>query len=99
MKRYIEADRSLWPALTARVSRDDAALQGRVAEILSRVRGEGDAGLRAVVASIDGTVPADWRVSEAEFAEAEKTLDQIDADENLKTPLREMLETLNNRKK
>ena len=35
----------------------------------------------------------------AEFAEAEKTLDQIDADENLKTPLREMLETLNNRKK
>ena len=74
MKRYIEADRSLWPALTARVSRDDAALQGRVAEILSRVRGEGDAGLRAVVASIDGTVPADWRVSEAEFAEAEKAV-------------------------
>ena len=74
MKRYIEADRSLWPALTARVSRDDAALQGRVAEILARVRGEGDAGLRAVVASIDGTVPADWRVSEAEFAEAEKAV-------------------------
>ncbi len=35
----------------------------------------------------------------AEFAEAKKRLDEISADEDQKTPLREMLETLNNRKK
>ena len=74
MRTYIEPDRSLWPSLAARVSRDDAALESRVAEILSRVRGEGDAGLRAVVQSIDGTVPADFRVSAAEFEEAEKAV-------------------------
>lgn len=74
MKRYIEPDRSLWPSLTARVSRDDAALEKRVTGILSAVRAEGDAGLREVVRSIDGWVPDSFQVSGAEFDEAEKAV-------------------------
>ena len=74
MKRYIEPERSLWPSLTKRVQRDDAAVEGRVAEILAAVRKDGDAGLRAVVQAIDGVVPADFRVGEAEFDAAEKAV-------------------------
>ena len=53
MKRYNNPDRSLWPALTERVTADDAVIEGRVQAILERVRTQGDKALVELSLEID----------------------------------------------
>ena len=53
MKRYNNPDRSLWPALTERVTADDAVIESRVLAILERVRTRGDKALAELSLEID----------------------------------------------
>ena len=53
MKRYNNPDRSLWPALTERVTADDAVIESRVLAILERVRTQGDKALAELSLEID----------------------------------------------
>src|SRR5512138_4015788 len=63
-------------ALLARPAlKNDAALSARVAEIIARVRREGDAALRALTAQYDRVTPDALEVGPAEFDAAEKRLD------------------------
>ena len=55
--------------------KDDAALSARVAEIIARVRREGDAALRALTAQYDRVTLDALEVGPAEFDAAEKRLD------------------------
>ena len=60
-----------WAALCQRAVFDDSLIEGRVGSILQRVKEGGDEALRAITTEIDGTCPADFKVSEAEFKKAE----------------------------
>ena len=64
-------------ALLARPAlKNDAALAARVAEIVARVRSEGDAALRALTAQHDRVTLDTLEVSAAEFDAAEKRLEE-----------------------
>ena len=51
---YDNPPRDAWPALTARVTRDDAEIDRRVAAILNEVRTDGDEALRRIARRIEG---------------------------------------------
>ena len=51
---YDNPPRDAWPALTARVTRDDAEIDRRVAAILNEVRTGGDRALRDITRRIEG---------------------------------------------
>ena len=71
MKRYIEPDRALWPALTERVMTDDVVIESRVMSILSQVCSDGDRALVELAAEIDKVdLSSGIEVTEAEIAEA-----------------------------
>ena len=64
-------------ALLARPAlKNDAALAARVAEIIARVRSEGDAALRALTAQYDRVTLDSLEVGAAEFDAAEKRLEE-----------------------
>ena len=50
---YDNPPRDAWPALTARVTRDDAEIDRRVAAILNEVRTGGDEALRRIARRIE----------------------------------------------
>lgn len=54
MELIINPPRGEWAALVERNTPDDATIESRVADIVERVRREGDAGLRALAREIDG---------------------------------------------
>jgi histidinol dehydrogenase len=71
MKRYIEPDRALWPALTERVMTDDVVIESRVNAILERVRRDGDKALIELASEIDKVDLSEGiEVSQSEIAEA-----------------------------
>ena len=75
MKVYINPEKSLWPALTERVTTDDAVIEGRVNAILERVRRDGDKALIELAQEIDKVDLSNGvEVSEAEIAEAVATV-------------------------
>ena len=53
MKRYNNPDKTLWSALTERVTADDAVIESRVLAILERVRTQGDKALVDLSLEID----------------------------------------------
>lgn len=53
MKLYNNPDKALWPALTERVTSDDAVIESRVQAILERVRKDGDKALVEIASEID----------------------------------------------
>ncbi|MEO8465219.1 MAG: histidinol dehydrogenase [Gammaproteobacteria bacterium] len=63
-------------ALARPALKNDAQLTARVAEIIARVRAEGDAALRALTAQYDRVSPDSLEVEAAEFDAAEKKLDE-----------------------
>ena len=75
MKRYIDPDKSLWPALTERVVTDDAMIEARVNAILERVQKDADKALCELTYEIDKVdISSGIEVSEAEIQEAEALL-------------------------
>ena len=71
MNVYINPEKSLWPALTERVTTDDAVIEGRVNAILERVRKDGDKALVELAQEIDKVDLSEGvEVSEKEIAEA-----------------------------
>ena len=72
MKRYDNPDRSLWPALTERVTTDDAVIESRVQAILERVRTYGDRALAELSLEIDKVdLSQGTEVSAEEIAQAQ----------------------------
>ena len=63
MQIYYNPERASWPELTRRSLPDDAAVEGRVAAIIERVRKDGDAALKALSQEIEGFVPDSFIVS------------------------------------
>ena len=53
MKLYNNPDKAQWPALTERVTSDDAVIEARVMAILERIRKDGDKALAEIAAEID----------------------------------------------
>ena len=77
MKRYNNPDRSLWPALTERVTVDDAVIEGRVQAILERVRALGDKALLEIALEIDKVdLASGIKVSPEEISQASDSLSQ-----------------------
>ena len=75
MKLYIEPDRTMWKALTERVTADDVVIESRVNAILERVRVGGDKALIELAYEIDKVdLSAGLEVSETEFKEAESAV-------------------------
>ena len=71
MNVYINPEKSLWQALTERVTTDDAVIEGRVNAILERVRKDGDKALVELAQEIDKVCLSEGvEVSEKEIAEA-----------------------------
>lgn len=54
---YDNPPRDAWPALTARITRDDAEIDRRVAAILNEVRTGGDEALRRIAAASRASRP------------------------------------------
>lgn len=70
MELIINPPRGAWAALVERNIPDDAAIESRVADIVERVRREGDAGLRALAREIDGADVGALEVSSEEIEAA-----------------------------
>ena len=83
MRIYDNPARSEWAALCRRSLPDDAAIEERVADILERVRKDGDGALKALSQEIEGFVPESFVVSAEEMEEAARLLP-----ENLKAAIR-----------
>lgn len=71
MKLYIEPDRTIWKALTERVTADDVVIESRVNAILERVRVGGDKALLELAYEIDKVDLSEGiEVTQTEIAEA-----------------------------
>ncbi len=70
MQIITEPERKLWHGLLQRPVLDAAALEEKVAAILSEVQQNGDAAVRQYTAMFDGAVPAQIAVSSAEMETA-----------------------------
>lgn len=71
MKLYIEPDRTMWKALTERVTADDVVIESRVNAILERVRVDGDKALLELAYEIDKVDLSEGiEVTQTEIAEA-----------------------------
>ena len=77
MKTVFRPSREDWPSLCRRAEQDDAVISGRVREILSRIKSGGEPSLREIVKEIEGAVPADFRVYEAEILAAGEVVPQV----------------------
>ncbi len=74
IKIYENPPRDAWPALTARVTRNDGDIAEQVAAILSEVRTGGDEALRSIVRRIEGFVPERFELSQAQLDEAARSV-------------------------
>lgn len=81
MKLYINPDKTLWPALTERVTSDDAVIEARVQALLERVRKDGDKALTEIAAEIDKVdLSAGIEVNHEEILQAsEEVSDELKA--------------------
>ena len=70
MEIYINPDKNQEPCLCLRPSTDNPVVQQRVAEIIDRVRRDGDSALKALALEIDGLEIGNPECCEDEFAEA-----------------------------
>lgn len=70
MKTYLYPERSEWEALTRRPMESDAQTDAIVKEIVEQVRKWGDTALRRLTGEIEGHVPTELRVSDAEIKAA-----------------------------
>ena len=70
MELIVNPPRRTWPALVERNIPDDQAIEGRVADIVARVRNGGDAALRALTLEIDGAEIGSVELSPDERAAA-----------------------------
>ncbi len=70
MEIIVNPEKSLWPSLAERITRDNSEIEARVRTIIERVKTGGDNALREIALEIDGFCPADLRVSEEEFEKA-----------------------------
>jgi histidinol dehydrogenase len=70
MKEIKYPSRTEWPAILARPTFDNTALQGTVKSVLDRVKLEGDKAVNAYTEEFDGVKLDDLFVSEEEFDEA-----------------------------
>ena len=79
MKLYIEPDRTMWNALTERVTTDDVVIESRVSAILDRVRTNGDKALLELAYEIDKVDLSEGiEVTQVEIAEASSAVsDQL----------------------
>ena len=71
---YDNPPRDAWPALTARVTRDDAEIDRRVAAILNEVRTGGDEALRRIARRIEGFAPERFELPQAQLDEAARSI-------------------------
>ena len=71
---YDNPPRDAWPALTARVTRDDAEIDRRVAAILNEVRTGGDEALRRIARRIEGFAPERFELPQAQLDEAARNI-------------------------
>ena len=71
---YDTPPRDAWPALTARVTRDDAEIDRRVAAILNEVRTGGDEALRRIARRIEGFAPERFELPQAQLDEAARSI-------------------------
>lgn len=74
MEIIINPERGRWTSLAERTTRDNSLIETRVRAIIERVREGGDEALKALCLEIDGFSRADFKVSDAEFAEAESRI-------------------------
>lgn len=71
---YDNPPRDAWPALTARVTHDDAEIDRRVAAILNEVRTGGDEALRRIARRIEGFAPERFELPQAQLDEAARSI-------------------------
>ena len=71
---YDNPPRDAWPALTARVTRDDAEIDRRVAAILNEVRTGGDEALRRIARRSAGCAPDRRELPQAQLDEAARNI-------------------------
>ena len=71
---YDNPPRDAWPALTARITRDDAEIDRRVAAILNEVRTGGDEALRRIARRIEGFAPERFELPQAQLDEAARNI-------------------------
>ncbi|MBQ6287487.1 MAG: histidinol dehydrogenase [Bacteroidales bacterium] len=84
MEIFIEPSRDRWADLARRVQRADNEVGSTVRDILEAVREGGDNSLRDIIIKVEGAVPESLKVSEEEFAEAERRV-ASDLKEAIKT--------------
>lgn len=71
INRYVNPDRSLWKELCLRPSDIDAGIRERVAQIIGRVRRDGDEAICAIASEIDGRPCGPLELSKSEIAAAQ----------------------------
>ncbi|MCF0172692.1 MAG: histidinol dehydrogenase [Bacteroidales bacterium] len=76
METILNPEYELWQGLCCRASFDDTLIAQRVAGILERVQKGGDGALREITREIDGTAPADFKVSGEEIEAACRKVSQ-----------------------
>ncbi|MDE6500212.1 MAG: histidinol dehydrogenase [Rikenella sp.] len=90
MKIYTHPPRDEWDALLARpLQAESDTIRRRVEEIVERVRTDGDAALRELADRFDGVRLDGLAVTEREFAEADKAVDDA-----LKTAVRQAYDNI-----
>lgn len=77
MEIYINPDKNQEPCLCLRPSTDNPVVQQRVAEIIDRVRRDGDSALKALALEIDGLEIGNPECYEDEFAEASSKVPEV----------------------
>lgn len=75
MKTFINPKKIDWPEILKRPVFDVSELFGKVQPVLDEIRQTGDTALRKYTLQFDGVDLQNFKVSEAEFAEAEKLVD------------------------
>ncbi len=76
MDIFVNPPQERWPELCLRAGSDDREIAARVEAIVARVAREGDKALYALAEEIDGVRLASLKVSEEEFASAEKAVSE-----------------------
>ncbi|WP_319590616.1 histidinol dehydrogenase [uncultured Draconibacterium sp.] len=76
METYINPDRNTWTEILKRPLFDVSELYGRVQNILTEIREQGDEKLREYTERFDGVKVDKFEVSEEEIAKAEATIDK-----------------------
>ena len=70
MEIILNPSRQQWPSLCKRAETDDAVIESRVRDILSRVRTSGDAALAEITAQVEGRTAGSFLVSRRDIAAA-----------------------------